>query len=286
MNTVQNPIRGCGQLVPGGVYVRGRRGMGSAYGGSLGGDGTDDPYPFAWVLGEGITGGRNYTVDSAARKKGGECHPGYTLANFDLIDMPLNDVLPPHLAKLGSKALIDRVGSSFYTPWQFAKEIEAFGPSRRVTLDEAKQIADAIQANGGMLPILFVHGAMPLVEAAWRDAFAEWAGSDPAARFAPTPERPDFGIGKGDYNGRDHWLVQVLASIHVRANATHKKRCSAAFLPGELSRQVMMFDQLFGISFVSDTVYVMKGDEDKSYLKHISRAGIEPVAIEWGDDDE
>ncbi len=264
LRTVPNPQRGCGRLKEGGFYARGD----SAPGGTLG--------AWSWTLGEHVIGGRNLTISVPARQMT-VIRLSATLHTRRLMTeaVMLPDDSP--LTKLPPFAVIDHVGSEFYTPYSFARECVECGPSRRIPANVAKAIAPYTP-----IPIVFTHSWLPITDAGTVNDLLAWADprliGDDNLHFSPTYERPSWGIRKGDYYGGDHWIIPVLRRMHEASG--EQEVHLTKLMPTEIVEQTLTAEQIFGISWLTRVIRVVTGEEDDAELENLLKSGIEPVIAE------
>jgi hypothetical protein len=237
MRTIQNPERGCGRLRAGGYYAQGGA---SPYGTLID----------AWCLATCIEGRHNVFVKPINNRQ------------LELIDLPATlmageirlpsdpaatGVLYPALKNLPRLALLDHVGSKFYTPYEFAQEVFTHGPSRRIPEQVAAQIAQYTP-----MPIVFTHSDIPL--------FKDDGHYDENHDIACSWQNPKWGLYVGMESGADHWVIDRLL----------------------IESQVSQFEsphheQIFFISWINRIVYVTNEDDDQDKIERLKEKGIEPV---------
>jgi len=219
----RNPTRGCGKKKKGGFYLEA----------PLGPHGT--LAPLTWVLGTHVVDGRSgrnvltqaaqrsmTMINPAATLLKGEVAMPELLSSLDISDGQLNDMLDcgvkPGIAdrlsgRVGELGILDYVGSNNYTPWSFAMELLAYGPSRKVTKDFMRQIAPYLP-----LPVFFTMKGLPFfskegeLSLAWLDSIDADRGHE-ATMSLPTWWHDDWGMGARHYNGDDHMVVDILAAM-------------------------------------------------------------------------
>lgn len=264
INTISNPERGCGTLKEGGFYARG----------DLGND--SNLSTWTWTLGDGIMGGNNYAIEATPRQMQLINLPS-TLdvgrAVYEPDGLPLTVPGDHALRQLPDIAMLDHVGSSFYTPWSFAGEAMAEGPSRKIPPQIAKIIAPYTP-----MPILFTHSWMPMVDPSRLDELIEWTELDPDfSYFGRTPDIPGWGLGAQDDHGIDHWFTTILVMMHsVKGKVTELSRV----MPTPLCEDVLTVEQVFGLSWITRVIYIAPEEADEDDLYPILMDGIHPVRLE------
>jgi hypothetical protein len=254
-----NPLRGCGRLKQGGVYA-----TGSSF------SPTGTLAALTWVLGDHLLASlpaRNLAVTVPPRQMV-LFDPQMSLDQHTLItaDVSLtlraqNHAVPsvwPALQRLPRLALLDHVGSRYYSPWTFAQELQRLGPSRHIPPMIAKGIAKHLP-----VPIFFTHSAMPFFhDAAHRDAFVTEILEDDAAnaQTQPTWERPRWGLYAQDDHGEGHMLTRVLEHCHTAKDQYDLDHHEAVFCA----------------SWITGVVYVLQDDEE-TLPSHLSGSGIRAV---------
>lgn len=259
LGTVANPPRGCGRLKEGGFYARGDVGSG----GTL--------RSWSWVLGEHVIGGFNYAISAPPRSMQLVHFPA-TLVSGKLMTDPVDLSEFPHLRNLPSVALLDHVGSAFYTPFSFYKECAAHGPSRRIPEDIAKVIAKHCP-----LPILFTHDWLPIADKVIVEPLLQWAGANPEYKvYDPTPFDADWGITvRETYNGRDHWAISLMQKMDEVGKG--KQRHLSKIMSAELLNDTLIAEQVYGVSWITRCVYIAKDGDTDETLEAMFSLGIEPV---------
>ena len=182
------------------------------------------------------------------------------------------------LQRVPRMALLDHVGSSHYTPFSFAREVEAFGASRRVPRDVAARIAAHLP-----LPLVFSHAWMPILEQSpyipeiYNLLFAlDEIASDvfnATHNFDPTYADPEWGLRSGQHTGKDHWIIPLLKYLGFDG----KEAPLSKFFPKSVTETIMMAETIFGATWVTRAVYVTQGDETDDELERLIDQGIEPV---------
>ena len=266
LREIKNPKRGCGKLHEGGCYARGD----SAAGGRLA--------AWSWALGEHIIGGENLAITVPPRQMLLIDLPN-TLRSGELSSMadelPMPEQAP--LRNLPRMALLDHVGSSHYTPWQFSREVLNFGPSRRIPPQIARIIAKHCP-----LPIVFTHSWLPMVDFSFQKALFDWAlrgdfriGDSHHTSPTHSLHHPNWGLLRESYHGGEHWLIPIL---HAMSKLSNDKVCHLTkIMPSELLENTFLHEQIFGISWITSVVYVtQEGDTDET-LHDYFQNGIEPV---------
>jgi hypothetical protein len=125
-----NPKRGCGTKVPGGFYAETEMSRGGVL--NL----------WTWLLGDGLEGGINCLLNIPPRRAiYGNLAASLVIGEFVGADVPmegigifdaLHEMFDGLRGRTADIALFDHVGSQYYTPWSFAQEVMAYGPSRRI----------------------------------------------------------------------------------------------------------------------------------------------------------
>lgn len=267
LRTVSNPERGCGRLKEGGFYARGDtspNGMLNAW---------------TWCLGEHCTGGLNLTISVPARQMQVINLPATLHSRRMRTEALENGVLTPDspLRRLPPLALLDHIGSEFYTPWSFYAECSMHGPSRRIPEHMARTIAAHTP-----IPIVFTHSALPVADPLAVNDLIAWAldGSvfpRSVLLRSPTYLEPEWGLWRGAYDGGNHWVVTALNKLAALGN--HKKHLTEV-LPAALAEQTLMCEQVYGISWISRCIYVAAESDTEERLEDIFNKGIEPVKAE------
>lgn len=260
---ISDEDRGCGNLKEGGTYLQGTS---FSPGGKLA--------PWTWVLGEGIIGGSNLALKIPPRQTG-LIHLPATIQNGHLSTGP-ETVLPigVPLNRLPVVALVDHVGSSHYTPIQFAQECAGRGPSRRVSPELAEQVAGHLP-----MPILFSHGNMPYVDRSIVDDLATWLEANEDVTFGRTYDDPKWGIYSGDHKGDDHFIAFLLRRLHEQGRGRNRPGL-LQMMPREWAENILWGEQAFGISWILGAVYVIAEGDSDAKLNQIASMGIEPVIPE------
>jgi hypothetical protein len=270
MRSLANPRRGCGTMKEGGFYGRG----------DISPNGTLNAW--TWALGSHLLGALNYAVTVPARQMG-VCNLPATLYTGRLVNgasglAPLD--LPESIKALPIGAVIDHIGSAHYTPWQFAQEVRALGPSRRIPENVAKVIAKHTP-----IPIVFTHSHMPLVPDDEKIAgpLKDWANVPDDAFYGPTPFMEGWGLNHGDKKGEEHWIIPILRALDL-LGVTGENSLLKSGLGGDVTAQLLMTEQIIGISWITRCVYIAPEGETDERLSEIEAAGIEPVRLEEAED--
>lgn len=263
LRIVNDDERGCGDMQDEGFYAHG----------ALGSSGILKAW--TWCLGQHIFGGENFTFKAPARQMQVINLPASLYFREVITDPEV--AIPDHdhpLARIPRMALLDHIGSEYYTPDSFAEEVQSRGPNRRITEDIAKAIAGATP-----IPILFTHSGMPLVDVDYREDLLKWAddwGHKVTPRnFEPTPYQEDFGLTIGSYSGNDHWLHAVLGKMHQAGNG--KEVPLRKIMGGALLKNTSVVEQTLGISWITSAIYVAPPEADPGKLDELASTGIEPV---------
>lgn len=270
LRTVSNPERGCGQLKEGGCYARGDMSPGGAL------------KAWSWVLGEHIINGDNLTVTVPPRQMQIIKLPEtlatrrIVLATDELtIEFPRYEDDP--LANLPKLALLDHVGSSYYTPFSFFSEVLREGTSRRIPQHVAKQIAPLCP-----IPILFSHSWLPLMDKTIVEDVIEWSNPSrdlhTTLQYEPTFEQTGWGIYRDKGIGKDHWIIPTLEAMNRIADGKSDVHLTKIF-PSIIAENTLITEQIFGISWITRAVYITTGDETPEDITRLYEDGIEPVTV-------
>lgn len=259
-----NPPRGCGTKVEGACYL----GADMGAGGMLS--------PFTWLVSSGVAedpAGHFSTVPHRG------CYLGDMALSLVVGETILDGFAPPSLtdseglarysdyrAKMGRYNLMDHVGQESYRPMQFANEVRAYGPSRRVPEAVAALIVDLVP-----IPVIFFT-PLPV----WRsmDAFATAVGlaevvcargeADIAdTRTEPTWDWEEWGVFAGNNHGDLHGTAVIMDAYERLTTAPHTYGQTR-----EAQRLTRLLDaarwkqQPFGVSFITRVDYVLKAGED------------------------
>lgn len=258
MRTIANPERGCGRLHAGGYYAQG---IGSAYGSLID----------AWCLATCIQDEFNLFVTPVNKRQLELINLPATLemGNVRLPSDPTIELTRPALKGLPRYALLDHVGTKFYTPYQFAQEVFAHGPSRRIPEHVAAQIAPYTP-----MPIVFTHSQIPLLTiegiasiAALTSTFDNISGDSLATARVCSWHDPKWGLYIGNHNGSDHWSLPVL-----------KYEADNLLLP------FPHHEQIFFISWINRIVYIASENDDQDKIERLTKKGIEPVVAALADE--
>lgn len=282
MDNMYTGARGCGSLRAGKSYLQG--GMGP--GGRL--------KAWAWLLSRHIEGDKdNLLISSPARQvriinlpasivAGRIIYPEQTEKITALKEIDLAEGLDL-FERLPQNAVLDHVGSKYYTPYSFAAECEAHGPSRCMPRQVVKEIAPYLPC-----PIVFTHSSMPIMAGESVSDIFDWAVttlahdtlkvSDAHSDQNPVWFNKEWGLYRNDKNGSDHMLTLILEAISWAALGKDKPLYSV--MPAPLYDQVMYVEQPFGVSWLNRAVYIQKGDETEDDLKAIEADGLIPVSID------
>lgn len=287
MRSLHNPQRGCGHLKAGGFYARGSFGMG----GTLN--------AWTWALGSHIIGSLNLLIEVAPRLMQVIKLPE-TLQAGRFISATSDEqieITHPALKRLPKLAILDHVGSRYYTPSEFAHEVDQYCASRRIPEQIAGQLAGHTP-----IPVFFVHSKMPHIEREHADEFRQWVQTTAWERqkahalavwesaeapivpslleeqLQPSFINPNWGLRSADDNGSAHWIIQALRV--TSAEAGHKSKDLYKTVPPTLRKALMPLPAIFGASWFTDLVYVVDGTESKERLNEIQGHGVEPVMVE------
>lgn len=261
IETIPNPTRRCGRLREGGYYLQSE----VFAGGTLA--------AWTWVLGRHVVGERPTLYVDVPPRAAVLFNPLATLSTgFQIMDTSFEvEEAPAHLQHVGYLGVLDHVGSRYYTPWTFAEECRLLGPSRRVPESLMRRIAPLLP-----LPVFFAHADVPVFESFPRAQhfLLEFAcvGLDEVT-FNPTWENPTWGLRRGDVRGEDHFVVSVLRTLDgARQNGTLRG------LSDTLRPEV--YQIIFGVSWFTRGVYVLRDGEDDLFDPSLGRAGVVPVRVE------
>ena len=275
LRTVPNPQRGCGQLKEGGFYARGDVGTG----GTLS--------SWTWTLGEHVIGGKNLNISVPARQMQVINLPA-TLHRRQMSTEAVELFADNPLAKLPAYALLDHIGSEYYTPWSFMLECSQHGPSRRIP----QNIANAI-AKHCPIPIVFTHTWLPVVDEHYWADLCQWTAPGVAPALwttEPTYEVTEWGIRRDDWhggldrNGLIHWIIPTLRQMHEAGGG--KEKHLSQIMPAELAENTLLSEQIYGISWITRCVYIASENDNDQTLEELMQAGIEPVRAAAESDDE
>jgi hypothetical protein len=262
-----NPKRGCGKKTNDACY---------AEGGEFSLDGM--LLPWVWLLGDGV---RDNIYMKIPPRQVVLVNPIATLTLRDLIGDGWPFEIPQEQESLfenltkgikKSRGLADHVGTRYYTPYSFARECEEHGPSRRVSKDMAKELAEIIFQEGP-IPMLFTHGLMPvfrheedrvhaltLVEECYQ-ADLNWKAFD---YVLPTWMDERWGMYGGCWGGGAHYLVPVLTTLSLMQSKWSEIKDVEAWQRFrkffENSKHVRFVEQPFGMSWLCQISYTL--DED------------------------
>lgn len=259
-----NPQRGCGTKKADSTYAEG----GSfSSGGAL--------HPFSWILGDGMEHGTNLLIGQAPMGMTW-FNPAATLTRGELVwadaeFVPQTDteaeLYEHYKTKTRTVGLLDHVGSSHYTAYEFYDEVTEYGPSRKIPKKFAGMIAKVINKMGPV-PIWFTHSDLPL----FREDPQQWAvldaikgvmSEDPDwlnKNFEPTWLHENWGqYARGNqYQGNDHYLRLVTSYVSA---VKGRDRDTPAW--GDLIDAIgkaPMVEQVFGASWICKISYTLKDD--------------------------
>jgi hypothetical protein len=169
----------------------------------------------------------------------------------------------PHLLLVPGVGIADHVGKKFYTPFEFALECVERGPSRHLSPQIAKQLAEIVPC-----PVFFSHDEIPQPEdekqLADLLAIIDPVSSDVMIDMFTTWLAPGFGLVTGSPSWTNHPLVQILAALdHLKPKDKTEIKHSQA---------------LFGVSWITKVAYILE-DEEKEVPEDLAEAGIIPAVI-------
>lgn len=268
LRNVSNEPRGCGTLKEGKCYLQGRSGPG----GTL--------KAWVWLLGTQLSGSAwNWLTDVPPRMMQtvdfqfslADCRtifPNHGLDFYEVVARrPMPDQARMNLVHLPRYGLLDHVGSVHYTPASFARECAARGPSRAVPRSMAANVAKLLK-HFAALPIIFTHSDVPLVNPdAHHDLIQDLCFAPGEAQLNPTWWYKGWGLHKGKQAGKDHWAVDLMDVLDRKE------------LPADYGADIVFAEQVFGVSWITSSVYVTRGDETPDNLSAYIEDGIEPVQI-------
>jgi len=260
-----NPVRGCGKKHPGGFYLESE----TSEGGLLS--------RLTWLLGThvddvgfDINFGNIYTehpnLGIAIINPAATIVKGKVVNRSDkkmILTPKENDFYIELVDKIGKLALLDRVGSMYYTPWSFAQELWDYGPSRKVSRQAMEIVAPFLP-----VPIVFCHGQMPVYSRTSSlnalDAAETMLGHSIEGdyRYSPTWTDPLWGTSfSHEHNGDDHYLLPILCAmdrIGVVQDGSKERLASIAMSLTPASKA----ETVFVSSWVTRGTYVLKDEND------------------------
>lgn len=280
---VANPERGCGTKKEGGFYAEGTTSPNGAL--SL----------WTWILGTCTEAGLNCFVSPPARKVvQGNLAASLVMGEFVSNDVPFERRIGSEKNYLGKQyatlkrqaapvALFDHVGSKFYTPHEFMKEVRELGPSRRITPQVAEEIAKMTP-----IPVVFTHSDIPLFrDEAERDAVVELAAGllseydQDQVRYLPTWMSPEWGLYSSCKDrGDDHYLRQILGLLsrlkrQPRLIDTSEAWAALAAVMGRANFQ----EQPFGATWITKITYVKRRDDPADIADKMAKKGIQTLIL-------
>jgi hypothetical protein len=254
--------RGCGDLVPGGFYAQAstsRQGTLKAW---------------TWTLGTMIDhpDALNLMLKPPPRAQLIINVPA-SLATGCIVSEPTRapeESDYPGLQHVPRMGLIDHVGSAHYTPMGFVHEIERLGVSRRITLDIARAIEPWLP-----IPILFTHSRLPLLreeDVPVAESLA-WQGLIPPPR---SHYGPSFELDPR--STIPHWAIQVIRWVSGEPIDMWPDR--ATFREDCIDWQ--WTEQAFGMSWITNVVYVLRRDDPPGLPRELASIGIETIQVADG----
>lgn len=276
-----NPERGCGTKKPGGFYLEAGFADRSS-GGILN--------AWTWMLGEGVEGGVNCAITIPPRRMVmGNAAATLTVGEFISADMPtsgietvsgMREVYGSLITQVGDLALFDHVGSVHYSAYGFVREVETYGPSRRVPPLIAEEIVKQLP-----MMIVFTHSRAPLFrDEAQRDTavalvceFDGWTRTEDLY-FGANWLREEWGVFASQQNGSDHYLIPILSMLDRiekrKGLGLHEVlRKAEAFFA-----DVPFVEQVIGASWITRVGYVPDGTEDPTATA-VTRKGIQIIDL-------
>ena len=279
-----NPTRKCGKKKADGFY--GEAGD-SCAGGFL--------WPWTWLLGDGID---KTILANVPPRKMVLINPAATIAAGELVwkgdagtieDMELYNQLSADKTK--SIGVGDHVGR-MYTPYNFAQECKLYGPSRKMTEQEAAAIGKLIH-HVGPLPIMFTHSEMPIFkDIEQRDEalrlIAECRNVDLSHYYlSPVWEDKNWGqYAVSDHlHGSNNYLVLVLEFLDRLFKDWKEYKIEPGYKEArDFFKGISFVEQPFGLSWLTNISYTLPKDgESKRDLDVIP--GLKIIDLN-GDDDE
>lgn len=236
-----------------------------------------------WLLGDGVEGGFNIFTEVPPRG-----HPIINLpATITTGELWWEGMAPPQYEAVGDPdaanrykrltsvtkgiGVADHVGSKYYSAHSFARELQAMGPSRKMSPTVAARLAEIIY-HFGPVPIMFTHSRMPVFRTADRRdeafALAQALGTEklPADYFEwdATWRNPRWGMyaQQGHKTGAHHYMAYLLSYVDGidRHWSSHKDdddwKAFRSFMKG-----IRFVEQPFCLSWLTKVSYTLPADK-------------------------
>jgi hypothetical protein len=260
-----NPVRGCGKKHPGGFYLESE----TSEGGLLS--------RLTWLLGTHVDDrefdihfGNIYTDHPNLGMS--IINPAATIAKGKIVNKrdkkiilsPIeNDFYIDLIDQIGKLALLDRVGSMYYTPWSFAQELWDYGPSRKVSKQAMEIVAPFLP-----VPIVFCHGQMPIygrnssLNALDTAETALGYNNKGEYRYSPTWTDPLWGTSEThEHSGDDHYLLPILRAMDQIGKVQDSNKERLASIAMSLT-PASKAETVFVSSWITRGTYVRKDEND------------------------
>lgn len=259
-----NPERGCGTKANDACY---------AEGGEFSAQGT--LMPWTWLLGDGLT--ENIYLEVPPRQIV-TINPVATITLRSLIGGAWPFEIPEKQRALFNRlseatknvGVADHVGTKYYSPFSFATECIDLGPSRRISKDMAKELAEAIWEHGP-IPMLFTHSRMPVFRHEENRVRAmnlvkecyekEWDNWDQFNYIEPTWLHENWGMYGDNWLGQQHYILPILTTISIMDQAWRKVSDSESWKRFKMfftnKDYVQFIEQPFGMSWLCKVSYTL-----------------------------
>jgi len=258
-----NPERGCGTKVNDACYAEGEMSLHGMLA------------RWTWLLGDGLT--ENIYLKVPPRQIV-MINPVATIAFRSIIGhewpFEIHEDAQPLYNRLSEASknvgVADHVGTKYYSPFSFATECIDLGPSRRISKDMAKELAEIVWKNGP-IPMLFTHSRMPvfrheenrmrainLVKECYEDEEDKWDRFD---YLEPTWLHKNWGMYGENWAGHTHCILPILTTLSIMDQAWKKVSDSEAWNRFKMfftnKDYVQFIEQPFGMSWLCKVSYTL-----------------------------
>jgi hypothetical protein len=292
----QDPERGCGTKANDACY---------AEGGGFSAQGTLRPW--TWLLGDGL-------VDNIYLKVPPRqivvINPVATITLRSLIGSAWPFEIPEKQQALFNRlseatknvGVADHVGTKYYSPFSFATECIDLGPSRRISKDMAKELAEVVWKHGP-IPMLFTHSRMPVFrheenrarafslvkECYENDDEENWDQFD---YLEPTWLHKNWGMYGENWAGHQHRTLPILTTLSIMDRAWKKVSDSESWNRFKMfftnKDYVQFIEQPFGMSWLCKVSYTLdeNGQADPEMVDVPGLNIIDLKAVEEGKNEQ
>lgn len=268
-----NPKRGCGTKDNDACYAEGSE---------FSADGMLQPW--VWLLGDGIN--ENLYLEVPPRQVI-MINPVATITLQSLIGLEWPYEIPEELQPLyerlnqatKSLGIADHVGATAYSAFSFAAEVLDYGPSRRISKDMARELAEIV-FNSGPIPMLFTHNRMPVFRHAEDRLNARMLIEDCMDKLdwnrhdylKPTWLHDNWGMYRNNWVGNEHYMLPILTGLSIIDHGWKEVKNSKPWqrLKDFLGNadHVRFMEQPFGMSWLCKITYTLdeNGQADPEML--------------------